>query len=270
MQKIVDFIQDTFKTKEFIPLHEPRFIGNEKKYLNDCIDSTFVSSVGKYVDTFEAEFAKKVGAKYAVATVNGTAALHVSLILADVKRDDEVITLTLIITIYGAGYIISDTFKTRVQSGISDIQKIQNHNYDTSWGIRIVYWMITYDILKENPFFGVGVGDYEQALKKKLELNNYPISESTQDFMLKYHAHNQYLMVIIQIGLLGLLLLFNIVYQLYRMKIEDDEIKKLSLLFLTIYFISSMAEPLWIKQFTLALFILFVGIFIVASQKKTL
>lgn len=180
------------------------------------------------------------------------------------------ITLTLIITIYGAGYIISDTFKTRVQSGISDIQKIQNHNYDTSWGIRIVYWMITYDILKENPFFGVGVGDYEQALKKKLELNNYPISESTQDFMLKYHAHNQYLMVIIQIGLLGLLLLFNIVYQLYRMKIEDDEIKKLSLLFLTIYFISSMAEPLWIKQFTLALFILFVGIFIVASQKKTL
>ena len=53
MKKIVEFIQDTFKSKEFIPLHEPRFIGNEKKYLNDCIDSTFVSSVGKYVDQFE-------------------------------------------------------------------------------------------------------------------------------------------------------------------------------------------------------------------------
>ena len=57
MQRIVNFIKETFKTNDFIPLHEPRFVGNEKKYLNDCIDSTFVSSVGKYVDTFEKEFA---------------------------------------------------------------------------------------------------------------------------------------------------------------------------------------------------------------------
>jgi len=107
MQKTVDFIQKTFNTKEFIPLHEPRFIGNEKKYLNDCIDSTFVSSVGKYVDTFEKEFAKKVGSKYAVATVNGTAALHISLLLAGVKKDDEVITqpLTFIATCNAISYI---------------------------------------------------------------------------------------------------------------------------------------------------------------------
>ena len=77
MKKIVDFIQNTFNTKEFIPLHEPRFLGNEKKYLNDCIDSTFVSSVGKYVDMFEEQFAKLVGSKYAIATVTGTSALHI-------------------------------------------------------------------------------------------------------------------------------------------------------------------------------------------------
>ncbi len=107
MRKIVDFIKQTFKTDEFIPLHEPRFIGNEKKYLNDCIDSTFVSSVGKYVDTFEKEFAKTVGSKYAIATVNGTAALHVSLLLADVKKDNEVITqpLTFIATCNAISYI---------------------------------------------------------------------------------------------------------------------------------------------------------------------
>ncbi|MCG3685606.1 LegC family aminotransferase [Aliarcobacter butzleri] len=107
MQKIVDFIKETFKTQEFIPLHEPKFIGNEKKYLNECIDSTFVSSVGKYVDRFEKEFASFVGAKYAIATVNGTAALHISLILADVKRDDEVITqpLTFIATCNAISYI---------------------------------------------------------------------------------------------------------------------------------------------------------------------
>lgn len=106
MQKIVDFIQDTFNTKEFIPLHEPKFIGNEKKYLNDCIDSTFVSSVGKYVDTFEKEFAQYVGCKYAIATVNGTSALHISLLLANVKDNDEVLTqpLTFIATCNAISY----------------------------------------------------------------------------------------------------------------------------------------------------------------------
>lgn len=107
MENIVNFIQSTFNTKEFIPLHEPRFTGNEKKYLNDCIDSTFVSSVGKYVNQFENEFAKKVGSKYAIATMNGTAALHISLILADVSKKDEVITqpLTFIATCNAISYI---------------------------------------------------------------------------------------------------------------------------------------------------------------------
>ena len=107
MQNIVEFIQNTFSTKEFIPLHEPKFIGNEKKYLNDCIDSTFVSSVGKYVDRFEKEFASYVGSKYAIATVNGTSALHISLLLSDVKAEDEVITqpLTFIATCNAISYI---------------------------------------------------------------------------------------------------------------------------------------------------------------------
>jgi len=106
-ENIVSFIQALYKTKEFLPLHEPRFIGNEKKYLNECIDSTFVSSVGKFVDEFEVEFAHKVGSKYAIATVNGTAALHVSLILSDVQKDDEVITqpLTFIATCNAIEYI---------------------------------------------------------------------------------------------------------------------------------------------------------------------
>lgn len=99
-KKIVSFIQDTFNTTNFIPLHEPRFCGNEKKYLNECIDSTFVSSVGTYVERFEKEFASSVGSQYAIATVNGTAALHVSLVLMGVGKDDEVITqpLTFIAT----------------------------------------------------------------------------------------------------------------------------------------------------------------------------
>jgi aminotransferase in exopolysaccharide biosynthesis len=107
MQKVTDFIKKTFNTDEFIPLHEPRFIGNEKAYLNDCIDSTFVSSVGAYVDRFEKEFAHYVGSKYAIATVNGTASLHISLLLADVHSEDEVLTqpLTFIATLNALNYI---------------------------------------------------------------------------------------------------------------------------------------------------------------------
>ena len=89
------FVRELYGTKEFIPLHEPRFIGNEKKYLLDTIDSTFVSSVGVYVDEFEHKVTAYTGAKYAVATVNGTSALHVGLLLAGVRPGEEVITQSL-------------------------------------------------------------------------------------------------------------------------------------------------------------------------------
>lgn len=94
-EEAIQFIREQFKTPEFIPLHEPRFVGKEKEYLLDCIDSTFVSSVGAYVDRFEAMLAKYTGAKYAVVTVNGTAALHIALKLAGVQHGDEVITQPL-------------------------------------------------------------------------------------------------------------------------------------------------------------------------------
>lgn len=92
---IIDFIRSIYKTEAFIPLHEPRFRGNEKKYLNECIESTFVSSVGEFVDRFEDEIAKYTGAKYAVATGNGTSALHIALIISGVNSNDEVITQPL-------------------------------------------------------------------------------------------------------------------------------------------------------------------------------
>ncbi len=91
----IRLVRDIYQTNAFIPLHEPRFIGNEKKYLNDVIDSTFVSSVGEYVDRFETQIAQYTGAKYAIAAVNGTAALHIALLLAGVKSGEEVITQSL-------------------------------------------------------------------------------------------------------------------------------------------------------------------------------
>lgn len=93
--ELITLIQNYYKTKEFIPLHAPIFTGNEKKYLNDCIDSTFVSSVGAYVNKFEEMMAQYTGAKYAIATMNGTAALHVALVALGIGKDDEVLTQSL-------------------------------------------------------------------------------------------------------------------------------------------------------------------------------
>ena len=103
---VVDFIRSVYKTDSFIPLHEPRFSGNEKKYLNECIDSTFVSSVGKFVDEFENKIASYTGAKYAIATSNGTSALHISLLISGVESGDEVITqpLTFVATCNAISY----------------------------------------------------------------------------------------------------------------------------------------------------------------------
>ena len=91
--EFIDLVRKIYDVpKEFIALHEPRFIGNEKKYLINAIDSTYVSSVGEYVNRFEKMLCEFTGAKCAIATSNGTAALHISLKLAGVEQDTEVIT----------------------------------------------------------------------------------------------------------------------------------------------------------------------------------
>ena len=104
-QAVVDLVRSTHGDG-FIPLHRPVFEGNERQYLVDCIDSNFVSSVGAKVVEFEQHIAAFTGAKFAIATVNGTAALHVALQLAGVQRDDEVITqaLTFIATCNALSY----------------------------------------------------------------------------------------------------------------------------------------------------------------------
>lgn len=107
LDEIIAFIRGLYEEKSaFIPLHIPTFRGNEKKYLNECIDSTFVSSVGKFVDLFEEKVAEYTRSKHAVVCVNGTNALHLALLLAGVQNNDEVITqpLTFIATANGISY----------------------------------------------------------------------------------------------------------------------------------------------------------------------
>lgn len=106
-QEVISFIRKTFNESEnFIPLHAPVFAGNEKKYLIETIDSTFVSSVGAFVDRFEKDLAEYTGAKYAIACVNGTNALHIAMVVSGVRQEDEVLSqaLTFIATANAISY----------------------------------------------------------------------------------------------------------------------------------------------------------------------
>lgn len=112
-QKIASIIKSQFKSQEFIPLHAPLFIGNERKYVMETLDSTFVSSVGAFVNRFEEMMCEITGSAYAISIVNGTNALHLALLLADVEREDEVLSqsLTFIATCNAISYIgASPTF----------------------------------------------------------------------------------------------------------------------------------------------------------------
>lgn len=152
-KNIVSFIRQTFKSPvAFLPLHEPKFIGNEREYVIDAIDSTFVSATGKYVNLFEKKMCEITGAKYAIATVNGTNALHLALILAGVKNGDEVLTqpLTFIATANAIKYanatphfvdVDKDTMglsPVKLDNYLSEIIEIKNNQaYNKKTGKRI-------------------------------------------------------------------------------------------------------------------------------------
>jgi aminotransferase in exopolysaccharide biosynthesis len=106
IDRLISTVRDIYRTKEFIPLHAPVFVGREKEYVCQAIDSTFVSSVGTFVDRFEADVAQFTGSPRAIAVSNGTAALHTALILAGVEAGDLIITqpLTFVATCNAIAY----------------------------------------------------------------------------------------------------------------------------------------------------------------------
>ena len=106
-QAVLEALQSALPDRQgFTALHEPQFGGNEWRYLKECLDTGWVSSVGSFVDRLEADLAAYTGVKRAIAVVNGTAALHICLLLADVQADDEVIipSLTFIATANAVSY----------------------------------------------------------------------------------------------------------------------------------------------------------------------
>jgi len=179
------------------------------------------------------------------------------------------LSFILLGTIFTTAYQLSNSFKTRVNAGINDIKHIKNMDLNGSWGIRVAYWITTFDIVKEQPILGVGIGDFKDETAKVLTNQNYNyLTKETKEFMKINHPHNQYLLVLLQMGIIGIFIFLYLIYQILKLDIKEKEIKELSILFTTIFFVSCFAEPLFLKQFTISLFMLFIGLFIASSNKE--
>ena len=175
------------------------------------------------------------------------------------------IALLLISVLFAGAYQFSAKFQTRVHAAKSDIEKITRGDLNSSWGYRVAMYYVAADIFKENPLIGVGVGDYQSAAKEALDKDDHGFSDAFKEFLPKKHFHNQYVNVLVQGGLIGLLLMLAMFYQLTRLSIANAELKELSLLFSVMMLTAFVAEPLWLKQFTNMLFILFSGLILGAS-----
>ncbi len=114
----VRLVRKLYSTDKFVPLHAPRFLGNEQDYVIEAIQSTFVSTVGKQVEEFEERISDYTGSKHTIATTNGTAALHTALLCCGVKQDEEVITspLTFVATCNAIKYCGADPIFVDVDS----------------------------------------------------------------------------------------------------------------------------------------------------------
>lgn len=167
--------------------------------------------------------------------------------------------------LFVGAYQTIGNFQKRIDHAMSDIKKVTEGNFGSSWGIRAGFWIITYDIFKEHPLLGVGAGDFEKAATDVLAKYDHHFSPDVIAFLSSNHFHNQYLMIIVQYGLVGLSLLIWLMIQLFRLKIDNPELKEFSVLSLTVYFVGCIAEPLWILQFPLILFIFIVSVSIAAS-----
>jgi O-antigen ligase len=169
--------------------------------------------------------------------------------------------LFLIISIFYAAYHISPVFKTRFDTGANELVKIEANSsdkYHGSFGTRLGLWVIGVDLIKNEPFFGNGIGD------NRTLINNYVLNGPKEFKTIKVRGfHNEYIETLVQLGFIGLIIYLLILYNLYYMKISNKSISNLKIIFLAVFCVASTVENIFHNQFTMSLFSLFVGIFIV-------
>ncbi|MSN96547.1 O-antigen ligase family protein [Campylobacter sp. FMV-PI01] len=174
-----------------------------------------------------------------------------------------------IIIIYSLSFNFSNNFQKRVNDTINEIKIIKNGNLNTSWGTRMAFFITTYEILKQNPIFGIGLGDFEEETAKILKMEKFSNYDSyLKNFMSSNHYHNQFLMISVQMGLIGLFFCITLYFLGFKMAIQtkDRELRDIFILFMVIYTVGSFADPLWNKQFTQIIWVFIISL-MMANKK---
>ncbi|AFL69185.1 O-antigen ligase family protein [Sulfurospirillum barnesii] len=177
------------------------------------------------------------------------------------------VTILFVLSLYSL-YTLIPRFESRVNAVVRNLTTLENGSFDTSVGRRIAYWLLAKEIVLDYPLFGVGFGDYKLGAKEVLEKKDFGMDEAVKAFVVSRHFHNQYLMAVVQGGLIGLILLLNVFASLYRLSIETPVYRHLSILLLSVYAVGCLTEPLLILQNPLTVFALVVGFSVVATQPK--
>lgn len=175
------------------------------------------------------------------------------------------ISLSLIAAVFITAFYASPTFNKRFNYAVYDVSQILDGKYKSSWGNRVVWIMLGYEIMKEHPLLGVGIGDDRAIAKEYIDNERVQVSSFHQNFLPKHHFHNQYLMVIVHTGLIGLVLFLSIFYYLLRLPIENQEIKNISILFVVILLVSFISSPYLLIGEVRTMFMVFTVIFCIAA-----
>ncbi|NPA81485.1 MAG: O-antigen ligase family protein [Epsilonproteobacteria bacterium] len=177
------------------------------------------------------------------------------------------LSAALLFSILFAAYHLSENFHNRVKLTIHNtIDAIENENYYESVGQRIGTWFITKEMLKDHLLLGYGIGSEMPAFYK------YTKTDPKYRFYKELgfpHMHNQYLQIILQIGLIGLLIFLAFIYFIYKAPTEDREIRDVKYIILTIYLLGFLTEPLIShRNFSMGLFAFVIGIVLVFSKRE--
>ena len=168
-------------------------------------------------------------------------------------------------------YNFSQVFKVRLDKGIHEVSRLltdDKNKYSGSLGYRFAVWheaIVT--IIPEHPIVGVGLGDEMHVIEDNIEKNNYDgVYKNALRGMIKYNYHNAYIQYTVQLGIIGLFLYLLIFYNIFRLEILDKELSNTRYMFILVFCISSLFDVAFTVQFPLALFALFVGLFIGVSH----
>jgi len=161
----------------------------------------------------------------------------------------------------GIAFYSSKNFQIRTNQAIDDIKLMQKNNYNSSWGLRLYMWKIGSSLFKENPILGSGINSQKDLTKKYLQ-DNPPksLTNWSINVIKNHHLHSQYIQTLVELGIVGIAFIIAIFYQIFKFKIIKDEFRELKYIFIVIFLVGFLPEPLFLKQFTNILFIFFISI----------